>query len=106
MFRNKLASQNITPKSAFDALLKCNEDLYPNNIHFLFKIVCTLPVSTACPERPFSSLKRIKSYLRNTISEKRLNGLAMLSIHRDIGVNVDKVLNEMSQKPRRMNIIL
>ncbi|XP_008189654.1 52 kDa repressor of the inhibitor of the protein kinase-like [Acyrthosiphon pisum] len=105
MFRNKLASQNITLKSEFDALLKCNEDLYPN-IHFLFIILCTLPVSTACPERSFSSLKRIKSYLRNTISEKRLNGLAMLSIHRDIDVNVDEVLNEMSQKPRRMNIIL
>ncbi|XP_029346568.1 52 kDa repressor of the inhibitor of the protein kinase-like [Acyrthosiphon pisum] len=70
MLRNKLASQNITLKSAFDALLKCNEDLYPN-INFLFKILCTLPVSTACLERSFSSLKRIKSYLRNTISEKR-----------------------------------
>lgn len=30
----------------------------------------------------------------------------MLSIHRDIEVNVDKVLNEMAQKPRRVNIIL
>ncbi|KAL5244410.1 hypothetical protein ACI65C_011820 [Semiaphis heraclei] len=27
MFRNKLASQNITLKSGFDALLKCNEDV-------------------------------------------------------------------------------
>ncbi|KAL5242580.1 hypothetical protein ACI65C_009990 [Semiaphis heraclei] len=78
MFRNKLASQNITQKSAFDALLKRNEDVYPN-IHFVFKVLCTLPVFTAT-----SSLKRIKSYLLNTISEKRLNGLAMLSIHRDI----------------------
>ncbi|XP_050064207.1 52 kDa repressor of the inhibitor of the protein kinase-like [Aphis gossypii] len=105
MWKNRLANQNITLKSAFDGLLKCNEDIY-QNIHFLFKILCTLPVSTACPERSFSSLKRIKSYLRNTMSEKRLNGLAMLSIHRDIEINVEEVLDEISQKPRRMDIIL
>lgn len=30
----------------------------------------------------------------------------MLSIHRDIEINVEEVLDEISQKPRRMDIIL
>lgn len=30
----------------------------------------------------------------------------MLSIHRDLEINVEEVLDEISQKPRRMDIIL
>jgi hypothetical protein len=35
----------------------------------LLKILCTLPISTATPERMFSNLKRVKTYLRNTMKE-------------------------------------
>ena len=48
-----------------------------------FKLVClvaTLPVTTACVERSFSVLKRIKSYLRNSIGQKRLNSSSKISI--------------------------
>lgn len=79
MWRNKLATKNIMLNTAFDGLLKCNEEIYPN-IYFLFKILCTLPVSTSCPERTFSSLKRIKTYLRNTMSEVS-NILKYITMH-------------------------
>ena len=36
----------------------------------------TLPISSAEAERSFSGLRRIKSYLRNRMSEKRFSGLA------------------------------
>ena len=35
-------------------------------------------------ERCFSTLKRVKTFLRNTISEDRLNALAMLSIEKNL----------------------
>ena len=56
------------PKNSIDALKLCNADVYPG-VNKLFQILSTLPISTASNEQTFSSLKRIKTYLRNTISE-------------------------------------
>jgi len=43
----------------------------------------TIPISIASAERSFSKLKLIKSYLRSTMSQQRLKGLALLSIEKD-----------------------
>lgn len=40
----------------------------------------TLPVTVASAERSFSKLKLIKTYLRNTMGQNRLCGLALLAI--------------------------
>ena len=45
-----------------------------------FLIFLTLPVTVASAERSFSKLKLIKSYLRSTMSQERLSGLAIISI--------------------------
>ena len=42
----------------------------------------TIGVNTAHCEGSFSTLKRIKSYLRSTMCEQRLTDLAILSIER------------------------
>lgn len=64
----KSLSEMNQPKNAMDAIYICNEAMYPN-IFKLLKILATLPVSSATNERTFSSLKRIKTYLRNSTSE-------------------------------------
>ncbi|XP_008185833.1 zinc finger MYM-type protein 1-like [Acyrthosiphon pisum] len=66
------------PNSAIEAYVKCNYEYFPN-ISFLLKILATLPVSTATPERSFSTLKRLKNFLRNSSGQERLTGLALLS---------------------------
>ncbi|VVC38870.1 HAT, C-terminal dimerisation domain, partial [Cinara cedri] len=48
-----------------------------------FYLFLTLPVTVASAERSFSKLKLIKSYLRNTLSQTRLSGLAMISIENE-----------------------
>lgn len=68
LWRAKLQRSGIIPKTGIDALSECNSEIYPN-INLLLKILCTLPVSTTTPERMFSALKRVKTYLRNTMSE-------------------------------------
>lgn len=93
------------PKNAIDALNRCNEHLYPN-VFALLKIFATLPVSTSSAERSFSTLKRIKSYLRNTMGENRLNGLANLNIHREIDVSPEEVISVLNEGPRRINFVL
>ena len=56
------------------------------------RLLATHPMSSASNERSFSNLKRIETYLRNSVGEARLNGLAMLSIHRDIDVDLQTVI--------------
>lgn len=48
----------------------------------LLKIIITTPMTTAEAERCFSTLKRIKTFLRNTMTQERLNALAMLSMEK------------------------
>lgn len=68
LWKTKIERINSIPKTAIEALHVCNADIYPN-LQFILKILCTLPVSTSTPKRMFPSLKRIKTYLRNSISE-------------------------------------
>lgn len=77
--------------------------MYPS-VNKLLQILATLPVTSCTAERSFSTLKYLKSYLRNTTSETRLNGLALLYVHKDILVNSEEVLNELAKKPRRLDI--
>lgn len=72
MWKLKLASSsNEITKNGLGAFLNCDKEIYPN-IKLLLKIFITLPVSTATPERSFSSLKRLKTHLRNTMNEVRM----------------------------------
>jgi len=50
----------------------------------LFQLVLTLPVSSAQAERSFSSMKRVKNYLRWTVSQQRLTNLCLSSIEREL----------------------
>ena len=48
-----------------------------------------MPASNATSERSFSALRRIKTYLRTTMSQERLNNLMILYVHRDSLEQVD-----------------
>ena len=66
----------------------------------------TIPVTSAECERSFSRLRLIKTYLRSTIGEERLNGLAMIFIHRDIKIDKEEVIDNFARSnPRRMKLI-
>lgn len=87
-------------------VLKEAETFFPETEKAL-KILIALPCTTCTVERSFSSLRRIKTWLRSTMVESRLNGLAMMSVHRkqifsDLEVFNNKVLNKFSQNPRRL----
>ena len=64
------------------------DDCYPN-AWITYRILLTISVTVASAEISFSKLKLIKSYLRSTMSQERLNGLAMLSIEKDLADKFD-----------------
>ena len=49
----------------------------------LIKLILLAPASNAEGERVFSGLRRIKTYLRSTMKQDRLNDLMLIHVHKD-----------------------
>ena len=54
------------PVTPTKTLQHANPDLYPNAVAII-TILLTMPVSTATPERSFSTMRRVKTYLHSTM---------------------------------------
>ena len=64
----------------------------------------TSPVTVASGERSFSRLKLIKSFIRSSMTDDRLNSLATISIENSVARSLDtaSLVKEFSElKPRR-----
>ncbi|PRQ41931.1 putative HAT dimerization domain-containing protein [Rosa chinensis] len=77
-------------------------DMFPS-VMVAYRILLTIPVTVASAERSFSKLKLLKSYLRTTMTQDRLNGLAMLTIERNMLANVDykKMIDDFASRNAR-----
>ena len=71
----------------------------------LLNILITTPMTTAEAERCFSTLKIITTFLRNSMGQERLNALAMLSMERDLVLNMrdfnEKVIDRFATLKER-----
>ncbi len=95
-----------TPPETLSALLPTIDKLTFPNIYVAMQILATLPVTTCTCERSISVLRRLKTYLRSTMTEKRLNALALLHVHREINLDVQEVINRFAVRhPRRMKLL-
>jgi hypothetical protein len=63
---------------------------YPN-VSIAYRILFTMPVMVASAERSFSKLKLLKNYLRSTMTQDRLNGLAILCIEKKLLDEIDLI---------------
>ena len=48
----------------------------------LVKLLLVMPATNAQSERSFSAVRRVKMYLRATMSQQRLNHLMLLHVHK------------------------
>jgi len=76
----------------------------------LLKILITTPMSTAEAERCFSTLKRIKTVLRSTMTNDRLSALGMITIENKMTTDTidfnEQVINDFAtSKSRRMDFV-
>ena len=72
----------------------------------LLKIYLTIPVTTSTAERNFSALRRIKTYLRNSMTQARLNHCMLLHVSRnktDEQNNVEIAKEFIGRSQRRRN---
>lgn len=96
-------NDDITPLELLKYLEKLDLHACFPNLSTVLKLFITLPVSVASGERSFSKLKLTKTYLRNTMTQKRLNNLLIISIEKDISLGLDlfEVVDEFSKLKAR-----
>lgn len=72
----------------------------------VLKIFFTFPVTSATAERSFSALRRVKTFLRTSMTERRLNNLFVMYVHQqrlDSLPLPDVGMEFVSANARRMN---
>ena len=81
-------------------------DFYPN-IYCLLTIFATLPVSIATPERSFSVLKLVKTYLMNSMADERFSALALRHIHKGTTLTTDPedIVAEFDKRNQRIKLL-
>lgn len=101
-----LPKANMTTLEPLAFLQKMKlEEIYPN-MWVALRIAVTIPVTVAAAERSFSILKLIKTYLRSSMGQERLNGLALMSINQEVSRKIpfDDTIDAFSvRKSRRVH---
>ena len=98
--RAQLASEHDTPRKT---LAHSDGDFFPN-ICVLLIIMATLPVTSCEYERSISMLKLLKTPLRSTMGQDRLNGLAMLFYNCHVDITAE-VVEEFSHRHSRCMLL-
>lgn len=77
-------------------------DVYPN-IAIALRMVLSTPATNCSGERSFSTLRRVKNYLRSTTSHERLTSLALLAIEGRLtqAISYDDIIDAFSAKKAR-----
>jgi hypothetical protein len=93
------------PSTFLSSLQQCDRRMVPT-IRTIFNIAVVIPLSVAKPERTFSALCILKTYLRSRSSENRLNGLALICFNSASAADVQDVINHfVNVKNRRLALL-
>ena len=102
MWKEKRYRMEDIPDSIGATLDQIDKDAYVN-IYTMLQILITIPISSC--ERSISALRNLKNYLRNTMVQDRLNGLALMHAHREMELDLEKILDLFANlHPKRMRV--
>ena len=90
----------------FSDILEHLESLHPTkcalipNLLTIVHLILINPATSCTPERSFSVARRIKTWLRSTMTTKRFNNLSILSVHKELtgSTNLVNIGNEFASK--------
>ena len=68
------------------------EKLLISQVLTLLNLILVMPATNASSERSFSAMRRVKTYLRSTMSQDRLNHIILLHCHKDLTDSLDLVV--------------
>ena len=90
------------PDKIQEVLKLTNSDHFPQ-LHLLLRLVSTFPVTSCETERSVSKLRRLKNYLRSSMGQERMSGLALIHTHYNMDINMEEVLSRfIAMHPRRI----
>ena len=71
-----------------------------SEICIVLQLILVLPATNAESERVFSAQKRIKTYLRSSMGQTRLNHLMLMNNHKEEAkcLSLEEVANEFESK--------
>ena len=104
MWRDQQARKAEIPDRISDTLKLVDKEAFVN-IFTILQILATVPISSSSCERSISTLRNLKNYLRNTMGQERLNGLALMHSHRDMNFDMNSIVDLFANlHPRRMRM--
>ena len=72
-------------------------------VNIYTSILITIPISLASCKGSIS--RNLKTYLRNTMVQDRLNGLALMHAHREMELDLEQIIDLFANlHPRRMRM--
>jgi len=86
---NSQAVANVSSFADFFRTQPVEVRSFFSEVERLLRLLLVVPASSATAERSFSCLRRLKSYLRTTMSQPRLNHMALLNVHQQAVDNLD-----------------
>ena len=81
----------------------CQTDIF-SALKILLSIFATLPVSAVTAEGWFSTLRLIKSHLRTTMAQARLDGLCLMCIHNEISISTGAIIKKFAAASRKRKL--
>ena len=89
------ASSVYEAKKSYQDMSDLEKKTYPQ-VLVLLKLLLVCPISSSVCERSFSTLRRLKTWLRNTVGQERLNNNMICNIHSNMLMKIDLnvILNE------------
>ena len=104
IWKGKNDRREDVPDSIDATLEQIDKDAYVN-IYTILQILITIPISSASCERSISTLRNLKTYLKSTMVQDRLNGLALMHAHREMELDLEQIIDLFANlHPRRMRM--
>ena len=99
-----MPKENVGPLEVLKFIKR--HDCFPN-ASIAYRVLLTIPVTVASAERSFSKLKLLKSYMRTTMTQERLNDLATIALEGDMleKINYEDMIEDfISKNTKRMMV--